>query len=281
MVLIVTALMIEARPIIDHFKLKKDLSSHAFEVYKNTYIILIVSGLGKVKSAMAVVYLISVYSISGNNVIINIGFCGAGNNKHEIGSLLYINKISDMDMGKDYYPDVFAGIKIPEEAIRCYSRVIKREDFDGQEDFYCDMESSGFIVAANKFFYAHQIAVLKVISDFLMPQKLDKMELQGFIRDNLTKIDQVIHELSKLNETSNEFSLEEEKELLDVISSNLRFTGAMKQLLFKEIYKSRQKGMEPVKILKNFVGATVNSKLEGKKVFEEILQKLNKRQKHV
>jgi len=46
-IFIYTALPCEAKPLIEHYKLKKDLTVHAFAVYLNNDICLVVSGLGK------------------------------------------------------------------------------------------------------------------------------------------------------------------------------------------------------------------------------------------
>jgi nucleoside phosphorylase len=56
MIFIITALAIEAVPIIEHFKLKTDRNVHTYNIYRNAEIALIVAGVGKVKSAMASVY---------------------------------------------------------------------------------------------------------------------------------------------------------------------------------------------------------------------------------
>ena len=52
MIYIVTALAQEAIPLIQHFKLKKDLSHTKFDIYRNDMIKLIVSGTGKLKYVM-------------------------------------------------------------------------------------------------------------------------------------------------------------------------------------------------------------------------------------
>jgi len=97
MVFIVTALMIEAAPIIEYFKLKRDMNSHEYAIYRNESIALIISGVGKIKSAMATVYLYCTYKATKNDYILNIGFCGAGNARYELGTMLIINKVTDMD----------------------------------------------------------------------------------------------------------------------------------------------------------------------------------------
>lgn len=170
MIYIVTALQIEASPIIEYFRLKRDMSINEYQVYKNSEIALIVGGVGKVKSAMAAVYLLAENKASKKDILLNIGFCGASAGRYPLGSLLLINKIKDMDTERDYYPDVFAGSNIPHEALLCCSKPIGKNALKGNTDFFCDMESSGVMEAARKFVYTHNVVILKVISDYLTGQ---------------------------------------------------------------------------------------------------------------
>src|SRR5690554_1763627 len=110
MILIITALMIEAAPLIEHFRLRRDMSIHEFPVYRNADIALIVSGVGKVRSAIAATYLLSICNTKYNkdienvnddscikdHTLVNIGFCGASETQYEIGSLILINKVIDI-----------------------------------------------------------------------------------------------------------------------------------------------------------------------------------------
>jgi nucleoside phosphorylase len=99
--------------------------------------------------------------------LINIGFCGSSTTHYKLGSLLLIDKITDMDTNTDYYPDVFIGQDLPREALSCYSRPVLRESFNCETAVFCDMESAGIIEVAKKFTYAHQVAIVKIISDYL------------------------------------------------------------------------------------------------------------------
>ncbi|TYQ12787.1 UNVERIFIED_CONTAM: nucleoside phosphorylase [Acetivibrio alkalicellulosi] len=280
MVFIVTALMIEAAPIIEYYSLKKDMSVKAFQVYKNSDMVLIISGVGKIKSAMAVVHLLSIYNkgskmdgsdVYSNDILVNIGLCGAGDSNYDIGRLLIINKVTDMDTGRDYYPDVFCGKNLPSVSLCCYSRPIKSKDMK----VFCDMESAGIMEATKKFFYAHQVLILKVISDYLAPEKLDKKFLKSLIENNITLIDNTLREVKYLNEKFKKFSLnEEESKFVEKIVKNLKFTDMMKQIIVKDIVNAKKKGTDVLNVLGFSLESKVNSKLEGKKIFEHIRQKL-------
>ncbi|WP_024834684.1 nucleoside phosphorylase [Ruminiclostridium josui] len=279
MIFIVTALMLEAAPIIDYFKLKKDMTIHPYSVYKGSDIALIVSGVGKLKSAMASVFLYNLYGSGKNDVLINIGFCGTNSKRFNTGSLLIANKITDIDTGMDYYPDVFFGEGIPQIPVQCYSKVVKSTDLTEQKELFCDMESAGIMEASKKFFFSHNVLVLKIISDYLEPEKLDKAKLKSYIEMNMTILDSIIKEMKHLNEGFIELNLEAEKDLIESLCLDLRFTQAMKVILTKEVKRAGINGLEPLSSLKEFNGIKADSKEEGKKYFEYIIKKI--RQKSV
>jgi len=274
MVLFVTALMPEAAPLIEYFKLKKDMGINAYPVYRNSDIALIVSGVGKLKSAAALAYLCALYHVEERDIVINIGFCGSSSRKYTPGTLLVINKITDMDTGKDYYPDVLFGRGLPKESLRCYSRAVRKEDISGETNVFCDMESAGFIETAKKFVYTHNIAVLKIISDYLEPENLNHELLRNYIRKQLSRVENLLDVLKQLNRSTCEFTFtEEENEAFTSICHNLYFSKSMEKMFLKEMKILKLKGMEPLNILNPFMEIKAGSKAEGKKIFEQIKQR--------
>ena len=100
---------------------------HLFPVYRNPDITLIISGVGKVKSAMAVTYLLSTHQTTLQDVLLNIGFCGTNSRKYSVGTMVAVNKVTDMDTNIDYYPDVFIKENIPFAGLCCYSRPVAQD----------------------------------------------------------------------------------------------------------------------------------------------------------
>ncbi len=275
MVFIVTALKIEAEPLIEHFKLKKDMDIHCFSVYRNSDITLIISGVGKVKSAMATMYLLSTHQTTLQDVLLNIGFCGTNNIKYSLGTMVAVNKVTDMDTKRDYYPDVFIKESIPFANLCCYSRPVAQNMVQEEKEVFCDMESAGIMEASKKFYYAHQVILLKIVSDYLNPEKLDKLSLKNFVKKSTPLIEKIIKNAVQLNSSFKGVSLDEnEKSLLDTISQNLKFSKTMGKMLFKNAVQAKAKGIDVYNKIYSFLNIEVNSKLEGKKIFEEIQQKL-------
>jgi len=86
MTLIHTALFAEAKPIIDHFKLKF-ITKKPYRVYKNKNIILIVTGMGE--KTYILKEILKKHKI---DKAINIGIAGCKNKNIEIGTLFCTNK---------------------------------------------------------------------------------------------------------------------------------------------------------------------------------------------
>ena len=148
---IVCAYLKEAKPLIEYFGLKK--INEKFLIYENEKITLIISGQGKLNSAIATTFLLSTRNISH---IINFGI--AGSSEYKIGEIFLINKINDK-----YFPDILVSHKFKESEISCFDEVVTGGNYK-----LVDMESEGFFKAAIKFLKSHQIHLIKVVSDNLV-----------------------------------------------------------------------------------------------------------------
>jgi uncharacterized tellurite resistance protein B-like protein len=175
---IVTALKIEAEPIIDYFKLKSTNG-----IYQNENINLTVTGQGKIKSAINTAVLLSQY----NYFALNIGI--AGSNKYEINRGFFIHKITDTDTGYNYYPDI---ADLNSEEIHTVSKV-------GKYFSLVDMESSGFFEAAYKFLNVNEIILYKIISDTPV-HKADKNEIPELIKSHINIIEELLTQTAEKEE---------------------------------------------------------------------------------
>ena len=101
--LITVALHPEARPLITHFGLKQDTTSHAVPIFHRENHALAVSGVGRLKSAIATTYLLSRISSLDDVILLNIGIAGhtqvpkAGS--VELGDLFLVHKITEQATG--------------------------------------------------------------------------------------------------------------------------------------------------------------------------------------
>jgi len=148
---IVCAYLKEAKPLIKYFNLKK--VNDKFQIYENEKISLIISDRGFLNSAIATTYLLSTRNLSN---IINFGI--AGSSEYRVGEIFLVNKINE-----NLFPDILISHSFRESEIICFDDVVTGGDYK-----LVDMESEGFFKAAIKFLKAHQIHLIKTVSDNLV-----------------------------------------------------------------------------------------------------------------
>ena len=277
MLYIVTALYIEAKPLISLFNLKKDNTYTKFQVFSNENIKLIISGTGKIKSATALTYLISNKDIKENEYIINIGFIASLNNNSQLGDIVYISKIQNAYSDTTFYPEIIYKHNFLEGSLTTFDKIIdnKIENIE-----YIDMEAYGFFQTASIFFKKDKIIILKIISDILKENVKDRI-LFDFEDDNLfnesyKKIyDFLLKFVNIPTDSRNNFN-NNEQDLIKKVLENLKLSDTMTYEFFN-ILKYLKIKYGNIDILKKYENIEVNSKVQGKKIFEEIKEfsKLN------
>ena len=277
MLYIVTALYIEAKPLISLFNLKKDNTYTKFQVFSNENIKLIISGTGKIKSATALTYLISNKDIKENEYIINIGFIASLNNNSQLGDIVYISKIQNAYSDTTFYPEMIYKHNFLEGSLTTFDKIIENK-IENVE--YIDMEAYGFFQTASIFFKKDKIIVLKIVSDILKENIEDRI-LFDFKDDNLfnesyKKIyDFLLKFINISTDNKNNFN-NNEQDLIKKVLENLKLSDTMTYDFFN-ILKYLKIKYGNIDILKKYENIEVNSKVQGKKIFEEIKEfsKLN------
>ena len=267
MLYIVTALYIEAKPLISLFNLKKDNSYTKFQVFFNEDIKLIISGIGKVKSATALTYLISKEDIKKNDYIANIGFV-ASNKNSQLGDIVYVSKIQNAYSDFDFYPEMIYKHNFLEGSLTTFDSIVEKK-IENIE--YIDMEAYGFFQTASIFFKKDKIIVLKIVSDILKDKVEDRV-LVDFKNENLfsesyNNIYKFLVNFKTVNDDS-DFTITEQ-ELIKKVLENLRLSDTMTYELFN-ILKYLKIKYGNIDILKKYENIEVTSKVQAKKLFEEI-----------
>lgn len=153
------ALPCEAKPLVDHFKLKKDLSFTAFTIYRNTDITLTVTGIGKAAMAAGVAFTMALFPAKSAPVLLNIGI--AGHHSHKLGVAFVIEKISDQETGRSYYPQLVTTPPYPTQTLVTVSQA----QFDYGSNAVYEMEAAAFYETAIRFSSSELIQCIKIISD--------------------------------------------------------------------------------------------------------------------
>ena len=219
---IVTALKIEAMPIIQKYNLKS-----IDGIYQNKFINLIITGQGKLKSAINTTYLLSQHK----HKTLNIGI--AGSNKYKINEGFFIDKIIDSDSNYHYYPDYFDQ---KSETLYTVSKPNKYYSL-------VDMEGSGFFEACYKFLNVEEIILYKIVSD--TPHEHIKKEI---IPELITNHLEIIDKL--LDEKNNVFAEIEEK--LNEIKQKMHITKTQENQIkhILTLYKIKNKKFPIIKELR-------------------------------
>ena len=171
MTYIVTALKSEAKPIIEFLNLTQKEDKN-FPIFTNQDTTLIVSGMGKINSAIAVTYM------KPTKKIINIGICGSY--FHKIGTLCKIKKIIDKSSEKVIH------INKEGETLICVDTPQKNQnEFKNR---LVDMESFGFYQASQKFVKKEHIELYKIVSDNISDTILTPKEVYNLITPHLKRV---------------------------------------------------------------------------------------------
>ncbi|WP_333877083.1 phosphorylase family protein [Methylobacter sp.] len=193
-IFIYAALPCEAKPLIEHFKLKKNTTVQPFAVYFSQDICLTVTGLGKSAMAAGLAYTQALFASVEHPVLVNIGI--AGHIDHALGRLFLIDKITDVDSRKSYYPPLVFTPPCPTACIQTVSR--PQLGYDSQH--LCDMEASAFYETAVRFSSGELIHCLKVISDneASPAENIQPKQVAALIGAHVSTIETLLAELSRL-----------------------------------------------------------------------------------
>lgn len=254
MIYIICPLDVEARVFIDYYKLKK-LDLLPFNMYQNSDMILVVSGVGKTNALMATTAICGCIKPSESDILVNIGTCGGSG---EIGTPFIINKIIDND--KSYYPDILYHHDLDESAIISLDAPAYN-NFDS----LVDMESSAIFIAASRFFKLHQMVFIRVISDNFNPLSVTKELMIDTMGKNVQKIDSSIKSALKTLQKNELFS-EEEKQNIEQILEFFTATEQKKLMDSFKFYKHRG-GVIELDIKKPL------NKQMRKKLYDELLER--------
>ncbi len=183
MIVIVTATFSEAKALIEHFRLIQT-QKKPFSIYKNSKILLIISGIGKINSAIATTYIFTTYKDIEN--IINFGICGSSDKEKKIGSLYNIKSVVDKDSDKKFI------LCKNGEVLWCCTKPITTHI---SEKILVDMESSGFLRATKYFINKEKVGIYKIVSDYLdIKEKFKEDVLKIIMEKSIFKIISIINE---------------------------------------------------------------------------------------
>ncbi len=187
MILFVVALKDEAKPLVEFFKLQHQPAIKEFKVYQRDELVLIISGVGKIKSAVATTYIINKFQ--DIQAVINFGICGCGDLHINTGEILLANKIVDETTGKNYFSDISFKHTFREFPIHTFDKPVMGAAI---RPIGVDMEASGFFEGCLKFVPASKIFSVKIVSDHLDKNEIDPLFVVELIRKHVKEIESFV-----------------------------------------------------------------------------------------
>lgn len=191
MLIFMCALHCEAKPLIDHYRLKK-LPQSDFDSYAGDGKLCIVSGIGELNMAEACAWAGALQK-EQTNAWINLGV--AGHASLELGSAMLVNKVSQAHADRPIYPVHLLDHSfnsIPLISVRAESR-----DYDHSAAY--DMEGYAFFHACSRFSPLELCQGIKIISDNRdNPPLRDKSRISQMIGQHIPAIDEFANKLEQL-----------------------------------------------------------------------------------
>ena len=268
----------EARPIIQHFGLKKDPVSKRLQVYLGEDIGLAVCGTGKIKAAAATGWMLGKYASEAGQgtVAINFGLAGCPEPTVALGSLFLVNKITDHATGRSFYPEMVLNFSLPECSLITFDQPVGEKHLSRHDNYQdlVDMEGSGFFGAASAHLSAERIICLKMVSDHLQEESLDKHHMTSLLEGRMQEMAHVLQVCEKLVQVKKDPLLPADEALLSELAGYLRLTATQRHQLW-DWARGRvlRKGVD-LEIVRPYLSRKFSGKIARNKLFREIRNEL-------
>ncbi len=182
MLFISVAMQAEAVPFISGFKLQKKQNINKFRVYGSDRCVLVVTGTGPVRSALATSFMLTRFNASPSDFWVNVGVCAA-RPKADIGHLYIVNRIRDNVTGSERFPDMLYRHDFTEAGVETCQYPVIHQDKIAKDILLADMEAYGAFEAAQRFVPLHRMAILKVVADHFTPEKIKTDHVKRMVND--------------------------------------------------------------------------------------------------
>ncbi len=287
MLIIAAALHCEAKPFIEYFDLKKDLSYSSFQVFRKENIVLYITGTGPMESAIVTASFLTNEPPSSDDFFLNVGICGSIRKDLPLGTVILCNKLIEQETGHTYFPDILYNHPFREGSIitsfhkqyeskaanETSPTVTRVSDFiDGL--VFADMEAAALYQAGIYFLKPHQMIFIKIISDYMEVNSVNaykNLDVSALIESNIEIItDWIENLLNNRPKNDNDF-VKEEMEYLDYLFDNLKLSVTMEHELKQYLRYYKLVNGEFLTFMKHLtqdLPLPAKSKTEGKKYLD-------------
>ena len=238
---LVTALQAESEPLIQHFELERYPSTNfPFFLNKNLDIGLIKTGVGKKNIRSRIEYFSKLFY--GEEVqYINIGIAGGSEERTTIGDIYLINSIEDEVSGSIFFPDILVKHDFKENSIITVDSPVT----GGSQNYMSlvDMESSEVFRICSKKTPLHNIAFLKIVSDYMnsFTNSLKHNDIYNFLSGRLYEIDNFLDQFNKIKNINKPILNKFELDWICFVKKTLLITKTQENQLAIKLKKYRLK----------------------------------------
>jgi len=188
MIYLVVALSTEAKPFIHQYQLKS-VKDSVIPIFTNEKILLCVTQIGFENAYLTVEKLCAYQKPQDNDILINIGLCGAPS-EYKIGSLLIIDELRYKSQRHKLSLHVDHSFKT--SPLTTLTKA-QRNSFETP----VDMEAFAVFQSASKFMANEKIFFIKVVSDHFKPETLNKNLAYGLINRQIKNLSTLISNLQR------------------------------------------------------------------------------------
>lgn len=270
------ALYIEARPIIEYYKLKRLNVKGRYQFFGaakesapgNGKAILVVCGTGRDNANSAVTMLCTLFPPKDNDIFVNYGICGAFSEslKPSVGDV-FMATCAKNEEGNAIYTDcdLLCPCEFNKAELRSFSTPVEEKaQLETAGDIVnavtlADMEGYGALFGASLFFEAHRTFVIKVVSDVIGEKNnsVDKALAEGVIEKSYKEVIEYSEKAVALAErASREASApelsNEERESFESFSKLLCFSAAMEEQLLCILRRRLLQGKSITPLMESF-----------------------------
>jgi len=259
MLLITTALMIEAQPLKAVLGLTA-VAGEPYPLFKNDQVLLIVTGTGAQRSAGATGWALGRFP--SVTTALNLGYAAASVDAAELYQWYCVDSIRDESTGRLHIPDRLWKMPFPEKPLLTVGKpVANRIPWDG----LVDMEASGFYEAARKVLPPDRILLFKWISDHLSGE-IDPVtageRFTAAIQELVPTMDKLLLSVGR--------ATPDDLPLFDEIQKRIRLTTTQKQFLRKWLDGFLRRGGSAKSLLALLPPAPPPQKADNKRIFKEL-----------
>lgn len=272
--LIITSLMCEAAPLIKAWDLRpvreNDLGGR-FQLFESNGVHLGISGIGKLRSAVATSALgASILRGSNSLIIANIGIAGGHPTHAPVGTLVMVHKVRDVATNTRYYPDILLKHPARELPLDTHDHPVTTPL---TTPTLVDMEASGFMQAATTLCAPSHIAVLKVVSDYCDGSRITPNVASELIQNQIETIDSILTGLrAELPDAPHLTS--DESSLIETVASHAKLSLSQRLELHRRARALKAQREPFITPLRDILSLSISTKDERKIAYDKLLREL-------